>query len=172
MATITSATALKSIAAAGKKVVATQSDPLNLRQSPSTSGALLLRIPRGATVDTLNCSTAAGWTAVRYNGKEGFVASQYLAAQSPATVVDNTQIQPDSSVNTSVNTLNQSTYNQSSMGEKIKKYGKYVLIAAGVGLAVYAGYKLMKKDADGGGSKKKSGKTLGGVSLRVLKLKK
>lgn len=168
MATITSASGLKSIAAAGKKVVATQSDPLNLRQSPSTSGALLLRIPRGATVDTLNCSTAAGWTAVRYNGKEGFVASQYLAAQSPATVADNTQIQPD----TSVNTLNQSTYNQSSMGEKIKKYGKYVLIAAGVGLAVYAGYKLMKKDADGGGSKKKSGKTLGGVSLRVLKLKK
>lgn len=168
MATITSATALKSIAAAGKKVVATQSDPLNMRQSPSTSGALLLRIPRGATVDTLNCSTTAGWTAVRYNGKEGFVASQYLAAQSPATVVDNTQIQPD----TSVNTLNQSTYNQSSMGEKIKKYGKYALIAAGVGLAVYAGYKLMKKDADGGGSKKKSGKTLGGVSLRVLKLKK
>lgn len=166
MATITSASALKSVAAAGKKVVATQSDPLNLRQSPSTAGALLLRIPRGATVDTLNCATAAGWTAVRYNGTEGFVASQYLAAQSTAAVVDNSQVQPD----TSVNTLNQSTYNQSSMGE-IKKYGKYVLIAAGVGLAVYAGYKLMKKDGDGGGSKKKSGKTLGGVSLRALKLK-
>lgn len=167
MATITSASALKSIAAAGKKVVATQSDPLNLRQSPSTASTCLARIPRGATVDTLNCATTAGWTAVRYNGTEGFVASQYLAAQSPSTAVDNTRVQPD----TYVNTLNQSTYNQSSMGEKIKKYGKYVLIAAGVGLAVYAGYKLMKKDGDGGGSKKKSGKTLGGVSLRVLKLK-
>ena len=54
------------------------------------------------------------------------------------------------------------------MGEKIKKYGKYVLIAAGVGIVAFAGYKLMNKSS--GGTRKRN-KSLNGISRKPLRLK-
>lgn len=167
MATITSASDLKSLSSVGKRIVATQSDPLNLRQAPSTSSLVLIRIPRGASVDVLNCTTTSGWTAVRYNATEGFVSSQYLAEPGSSSVADTQQAQSDV---THTTIISQPTSNNfSTMGEKIKKYGKFVLIAAGVGIVAYAGYKLMNKSSGGsGGSKRRS---LNGVSLKPLKLK-
>lgn len=116
MATITSASALKNLASVGKRVVATKTDPLNLRQAPSTSSLSLLRIPRGATVDVLNCTTTSGWTPVRYNSTEGFVSSQYLA--NPPSTTDTSQ-----SDVTSTTVITKPTNSNNSMGEKIKKYG-------------------------------------------------
>lgn len=167
MATITSASSLKSLTSIGKRIVATQSDPLNLRQAPSTSSLVLLRIPRGASVDILNCITTSGWTAVRYNGSEGFVSSQYLTEAGSSSVADTQQAQSDVT-NTTV--ISQPTTNNfSTMGEKIKKYGKYVLIAAGVGIVAFAGYKLMNKSSGGGGRRRS--KSLNGVSRKPLRLK-
>lgn len=166
MATITSASDLKSLQSIGRRVVATQTDPLNLRQAPSTSSLVLLRIPKGASVDVLNCATTSGWTAVRYNSTEGFVSSQYLAEAGSSSVADTQQAQSDV---TSTTIISQPTSNNfSTMGEKIKKYGKYVLIAAGVGIVAYAGYKLMNKSSGGG---KRRSRSLNGISRKPLMLK-
>jgi len=54
------------------------------------------------------------------------------------------------------------------MGEKVKKYGKYVLIAAGVGIVAFAGYKLLNKSS---GGRCRRGKSLNGVSRKPLRLK-
>ena len=54
------------------------------------------------------------------------------------------------------------------MGEKVKKYGKYVLIAAGVGIVAFAGYKLLNKSS---GGRRRRGKSLNGVSRKPLMLK-
>lgn len=165
MANITTASALKNLTSVGKRVVATKTDPLNLRQAPTTSSLSLLRIPRGATVDVLNCTTTSGWTPVRYNTTEGFVSSQYLAMPSTTPTVKDT---PQSDVTSTIVT-NQPSNNNSIMGEKIKKYGKYVLIAAGVGIVAFAGYKLMNKSS--GGSSRKRSKSLNGISRKPLRLK-
>lgn len=168
MATITSASALKNIGAIGKRVVATKTDPLNLRQAPTTSSLSLLRIPRGATVDVLNCTTTSGWTPVRYNTTEGFVSSQYLAMPSSSTTTTAETKLAQSDV-TATTITNQPTNTIPTMGEKIKKYGKYVLIAAGVGIVAFAGYKLMNKSS--GGSSRKRSKSLNGISRKPLLLK-
>ena len=161
MANITTASALKNIGALGKRIVATKTDPLNLRQAPTTSSLSLLRIPKGASVDVLNCATTGGWTAVRYNGTDGFVSSQYLA--SPTTTTDTSQ-----SDVTSTTVITKPTNSNNTMGEKVKKYGKYVLIAAGVGIVAFAGYKLMNKSS---GSSRKRSKSLNGISRKPLRLK-
>jgi uncharacterized protein YgiM (DUF1202 family) len=161
MATITTASALKNIGVLGKRIVATKTDPLNLRQAPTTSSLSLLRIPKGASVDVLNCTTTSGWTAVRYNGTEGFVSSQYLA--NPPTTTDTSQ-----SDVTSTTVITKPTNSNNTMGEKVKKYGKYVLIAAGVGIVAFAGYKLLNKSS---GGRRRRGKSLNGVSRKPLMLK-
>ena len=161
MATITTASALKNIGVLGKRIVATKTDPLNLRQAPTTSSLSLLRIPKGASVDVLNCATTNGWTAVRYNGTEGFVSSQYLA--NPPSTTDTSQ-----SDVTSTTVITKPTNSNNTMGEKVKKYGKYVLIAAGVGIVAFAGYKLLNKSS---GGRRRRGKSLNGVSRKPLMLK-
>lgn len=168
MANITTASALKNLTSVGKRVVATKTDPLNLRQAPTTSSLSLLRIPRGATVDVLNCTTTSGWTPVRYNTTEGFVSSQYLAMPSSSTTATAETKQEQSDV-TATTITNQPTNTIPTMGEKIKKYGKYVLIAAGVGIVAFAGYKLMNKSS--GGSSRKRSKSLNGISRKPLRLK-
>lgn len=168
MANITSASALKSLTSAGKRIVNTQSDPLNLRQAPSTSSLVLLRIPRGASVDLLNCTTTSGWTAIRYNNTEGFVSSQYLAVAPTASPTETTLAQSDVT-STTIATPSPTPNTKSTMGEKIKKYGKYVLIAAGVGIVAFAGYKLMNKSS--GDKSSRRPKSLNGVSLKPLRLK-
>lgn len=166
MANITTASALKNLTSVGKRVVTTKTDPLNLRQAPTTSSLSLLRIPRGATVDVLNCTTTSGWTPVRYNSTEGFVSSQYLAVPSSTTTAETKQAQSDV---TAITITDQPSNNNSIMGEKVKKYGKYVLIAAGVGIVAFAGYKLMNKSS--GGSSRKRSKSLNGISRKPLRLK-
>lgn len=57
--------------------VNTQSDSLNLRESPDTSGRVLLTIPRNDTVTVLEQGTE--WCRVTYGGVTGYVMTKYLA---------------------------------------------------------------------------------------------
>ncbi len=66
-------------------VVKTVSSALNLRQSPSTSSAVVAVLPRGERV--VVTSRGGEWSAVRYGGVSGYVMTQYLSfPQSSDTV--------------------------------------------------------------------------------------
>ena len=69
----------------GQKYVGTKSDSLAMRQSPNTGAGIVQWLPRGALVTLL--SQENGWSHVRYNGKEGYCASQYLSDSAPGAVV-------------------------------------------------------------------------------------
>lgn len=58
--------------------VATQNDPLRVRDEPGVGGSKLGSIPRGAVVDVLDTSVNAGWWRVRYEDMTGYASSDYL----------------------------------------------------------------------------------------------
>jgi N-acetylmuramoyl-L-alanine amidase len=60
-------------AAESAKVTATS---LNVRATPSTSGAIVGKITKGNTVDIVDESK--GWAKITYNGKEAWILSQYI----------------------------------------------------------------------------------------------
>ncbi|MFL7941774.1 SH3 domain-containing protein [Priestia megaterium] len=60
-------------AAESAKVTATS---LNVRATPSTSGAIVGKITKGNTVDIVDESK--GWAKITYNGKEAWISSQYI----------------------------------------------------------------------------------------------
>ncbi len=65
-------------------MVNTATDPLVLRSSPSTSGAVLATMPKGAMVQILNPAASPGWAQVSYQGKTGYASSQYIKMPSAA----------------------------------------------------------------------------------------
>ncbi len=62
--------------AAGKYKIATQNDPLNIREKPESNTAVKGRIPKDTVVDVL--VFAGDWGYVEYNGNSGWIPSQYL----------------------------------------------------------------------------------------------
>ncbi|MGV4968036.1 SH3 domain-containing protein, partial [Priestia aryabhattai] len=60
-------------AAESAKVTATS---LNVRATPSTSGAVVGKITKGNTVDIVDESK--GWAKITYSGKEAWISSQYI----------------------------------------------------------------------------------------------
>ncbi|WEA42339.1 SH3 domain-containing protein [Priestia aryabhattai] len=60
-------------AAESAKITATS---LNVRATPSTSGAIVGKITKGNTVDIVDESK--GWAKITYNGKEAWISSQYI----------------------------------------------------------------------------------------------
>lgn len=62
--------------------VNTGASKLNLRSKASTSASVLTKIPGGSTVEVLG-SPADGWYQVTFNGKTGYVASQYVDVETP-----------------------------------------------------------------------------------------
>ncbi|MDR1678200.1 MAG: SH3 domain-containing protein [Prevotellaceae bacterium] len=50
---------------------------LNLRATPSTSGAIVAKLAKGSRL-TVTGKAANGWIAVEYNGKKGYVGTQYI----------------------------------------------------------------------------------------------
>ncbi|MPM83151.1 hypothetical protein SDC9_130214 [bioreactor metagenome] len=50
---------------------------LNFRSGPSTKASILGTISKGSEVEVI--STSDGWSKIKYNGKEGYVASNYLS---------------------------------------------------------------------------------------------
>jgi len=56
--------------------VTTSGSALNLRAAPSTSSAVLARMPNGAALTV--CGQWGDWYAVEYNGQRGYAAGQYV----------------------------------------------------------------------------------------------
>jgi cell wall-associated NlpC family hydrolase len=59
-------------------VTGTGGGGVRLRSSGSLSGSILAIVPEGGSVTARNGSTS-GWTAVTYNGTNGFISSDYLS---------------------------------------------------------------------------------------------
>lgn len=58
--------------------IATKSDPLNLRSSPSTSASIITSIPKGSSV-YVNYEYDSTWCYVTWGSYSGYVVTQYLA---------------------------------------------------------------------------------------------
>ena len=56
--------------------------PVNMRKSPSLSGALVTRVPDGETVEWLK-EDGAGWAYIRWNNKTGWMMDCYLEPENP-----------------------------------------------------------------------------------------
>jgi len=82
----TTGTAAASIPAGSAAV--TVSDGVPLRTTPSLSGSILIGIAKGSTVTVLG--EANGFYAVQYNGVQGYVSKEFLAAASTGSVPSNT----------------------------------------------------------------------------------
>ena len=77
--------------AIGMRYVSTASDPLALRNAPSTSGTILTRMERGSKVTLLE--ELDDWCHVQYGQYIGYCASRYLSADKPAArVIDDTPL--------------------------------------------------------------------------------
>lgn len=59
-------------------IIATKSDPLNLRSSPSTSASIITSIPKGSSV-YVNYEYDSTWCYITWGSYSGYVATQYLA---------------------------------------------------------------------------------------------
>ena len=59
--------------------VRTSGSRLLFRSGPSTSSSILARLNNQTAVTVLSHNNPNGWSKIRYNGREGYVASQYLA---------------------------------------------------------------------------------------------
>jgi cell wall-associated NlpC family hydrolase len=83
LAVVTVPVAVSLAVSLGSATVAnTEGDGLNLRDSPSLSGAILTGMPEGAQVEVLETGyTGDGldWARIRYDGIEGYGAVTYLA---------------------------------------------------------------------------------------------
>ncbi len=95
------AASLLSTASAGPfttvKYVSTQDGgTLNLRDAPSSSGSVLLKIPFAAPVEVGMILQDPAWVPVTYNGVSGYVMTRYLSdvqpAQKPNTTTDSQDI--------------------------------------------------------------------------------
>ena len=62
---------------AKRYTVATNSDPLRLRQTASTRGKILARMPKGSIVDYAG-EVKGDWLKVTYNGVTGYASATYL----------------------------------------------------------------------------------------------
>ena len=67
-----------------KAIVQSQDgNPVKLRKDPSTKNAYLAKVPSGTEVDVL--ASAQGWATVEWNGKHGYMMSQFLVMQGEDT---------------------------------------------------------------------------------------
>jgi uncharacterized protein YraI len=64
--------------------VSVNADRLNVRESPSPSGAVLAQVTRGTTLDKLGASADGQWVQVRGAGVAGWISSQYTAPAAAA----------------------------------------------------------------------------------------
>ena len=59
---------------------------VNLRSKASTSGSILLTVPKGKTITILNLKAATGWYQVKYSTKTGYMSSKYVTVTTPTKV--------------------------------------------------------------------------------------
>ena len=79
--------------------VNTESGDLNLREQPNTSSKILAEIPKGTQLD-IYASGESGWYKVAYNGKIGYVSSEFIEMiQEPVSEKKSGDVNGDGSVN-------------------------------------------------------------------------
>ncbi|MDE6833143.1 MAG: SH3 domain-containing protein, partial [Ruminococcus sp.] len=59
-----------------KGIVITETDPLNVRQSPSLNAKIIGTVAKGSTIEIY--SKENGWCEIRYNGQIGYVSKDYI----------------------------------------------------------------------------------------------
>jgi len=69
---------------------------LNLRSGPGTNYKVVTTLAKGTIVNTIGAS--GNWTQVTYEGKEGYVSSQYISVRKTTTDRSGTTINRESSV--------------------------------------------------------------------------
>lgn len=70
---------------------------LNMRSSGSTNASILTKIPRATLVYVV--SESKGWSKILYNGKEGYVSSQYLSNSKPSVLKPEPEVEQGSKPN-------------------------------------------------------------------------
>jgi len=133
------------------------SGTLNLRSRPSTSGTILASIPNYATVtgvliipyaDETITAEGRNWRSIEYNGKRGWVASEYLvsgnvpAPAKPATTTTSTTTSTGSAVNTTTNNNPQNSTAMFTLTEETKKKLKIGAVIVGVAVVGFGIYKM------------------------------
>ena len=63
---------------AGKKIATVDADILRVREKDSNGAEVLGLLPEGERIDVLDKETNDGWICVDYNGKDGYVAADYV----------------------------------------------------------------------------------------------
>ena len=130
--------------------VVTEKDPLNIRQTPSTSATVIGTIPRGYVVAALGISPDPEFLRAAYNGKEGYISMKYLKETTlpvgQYTLASNTgNVNNASNTNTTTNIINNQNSSDMTITEGLKKKIKIgVFVVLGVAGA-YTAYRLLKK---------------------------
>jgi mannosyl-glycoprotein endo-beta-N-acetylglucosaminidase len=98
-----------------KLVNVAASSNLNMRTSPTTSSAIILKLKKGKEV-TVN-SESKGWSKINVDGKEGYVSSEFLITkkiESPKEETTTTSEQPEQAITMYVNVSKGSNLNMRS----------------------------------------------------------
>jgi beta-N-acetylglucosaminidase/uncharacterized protein YgiM (DUF1202 family) len=83
------------------KYVNVSSGSLNMRNKPSDSASVIVKLARGIEVEVI--SESNGWSKIKAYGGEGYVSTKYLSATKPGSVPG---LNPDGEANTLVKYVN------------------------------------------------------------------
>ncbi|MEW4263910.1 N-acetylmuramoyl-L-alanine amidase [Priestia megaterium] len=138
-------------AAESAKVTATS---LNVRATPSTSGAVVGKITKGNTVNIVDESK--GWAKITYNGKEAWISSQYINktqttssstanSTSKSAVVNASSLNVRSSASTSASVVTNLPRNSKVM--VVKESGSWSQIKTASGQTGWVASQYLKADS-------------------------
>ncbi|MGG0848450.1 SH3 domain-containing protein [Peribacillus simplex] len=75
------------------KYVNVSSGSLNMRNKPSESASVIVKLAKGVKVEVI--SESNGWSKIKAYGGEGYVNTQYLSATKPGSVPESPNLNPD-----------------------------------------------------------------------------
>jgi len=139
-----------------KYVNVSDSSSLNMRKSPSTSGAIIKKLARNTKVSVL--SQVNGWSKIKVGTQTGYVSSGYLSASAIGSVVENEINTMSKYVNVNAGSTLNMRKSPSTSAEVLTK------LAAGTKVEVYS-------ESNGWSKVKGNGKT-GYVSSEYLTTEK
>jgi mannosyl-glycoprotein endo-beta-N-acetylglucosaminidase len=84
-------TPVTAVSAPTTKYVNVTSGSLNMRNSPSTSASIIIKLAKGMSVQVF--SEANGWTKIEAYGQTGYVSSEYLSETNPSSSVNPAAVQ-------------------------------------------------------------------------------
>ncbi|MEY9869511.1 beta-N-acetylglucosaminidase/uncharacterized protein YgiM (DUF1202 family) [Peribacillus sp. B2I2] len=75
------------------KYINVSSGSLNMRNKPSESASVIVKLAKGVKVEVI--SESNGWSKIKAYGGEGYVNTQYLSATKPGSVPESPNLNPD-----------------------------------------------------------------------------